>query len=561
MDTKDILKELYPLDHGSVNDSIERLIETMKTDIVKPWVDERDVMLITYGDSIIGGSEAPLRTLRRFLDARTDGLVTNVHLLPMFPFSSDDGFSVIDYDTVDPRLGTWKDVSDLARDRGLMFDAVVNHISSSSAWFRGYLDGDPAYDNHFITCDPSLDYSDIVRPRALPLYYPYQAHDGTRHIWATFSDDQVDLNYENPDVLLRILKVLGTYALKGARFIRLDAVGFMWKKIGTPSIHLRETHLLVKLMRSVVDRISPGTILITETNVPHDENVSYFGQGDDEAHMVYQFPLPPLVLHALLTGKTHHLSKWAERLDRTPLKGKTAFFNFLASHDGIGMRPVEDILPKEDRQMLADHVIANGGRISYKNNKDGTTTPYELNISYLDAVSDADDPVDVKTMKMMAAQTILLSFKGVPGIYIHSLLGSQNDIEGLMASSINRRINREKLDLQTLERELDDPGTLRHNVFNAFMKLLGIRRSVRAFSPDASQRILFPDDRVFAAERYDEVSRTRVLVLVNVTDSTFTLDFMTDGTDLIASESVTGAVTMGPYQARWIVNGPRENDR
>ncbi len=201
-----------------------------------------------------------------------------------------------------------------------MFDAVINHISQHSRWFQGYLSGQEPYTDYFVEVDPAADLSDVVRPRTLPLLTPVETADGTKHVWTTFSADQIDLNYASPDLLLEVLDVLLTYVQQGAQLIRLDAIGFMWKEIGTTCIHLPQAHSLIKLMRAALDEAAPETLLVTETNVPHAENISYFGDGYDEAQMVYNFTLPPLTLHAFLTGDAsalHALGRHAGDARRT----------------------------------------------------------------------------------------------------------------------------------------------------------------------------------------------------------------------------------------------------
>ncbi|MFP4187389.1 MAG: sugar phosphorylase [Acholeplasmataceae bacterium] len=552
MTIRRIIQQLYPDQAESVHARILSLVEANRTNEKRPWVTEKDVMLITYGDSLTKAGEVPLRTLGRFLNERTKGLIDNVHILPMFPYSSDDGFSVIDYERIDEKLGTWDDIERLSKDHGLMFDAVINHISRSSAWFQGFLQGKKAYQDYFIACDPTLDYSDVVRPRALPLFYPYETADGTKHIWATFSQDQVDLNYRNPGVLLRILAILIGYARRGARFIRFDAIGFLWKEIGTPSIHLRQTHLLIKLMRRVLDLTVPGTIIVTETNVPHQQNVSYFGNGHDEAHMVYQFPLPPLVLFSFVSGSAGKLLEWADRLKETPLTEETTYFNFLASHDGIGMRPVEDILDEAEKKQLIEHVLANEGRISYRDNGDGTRSPYELNISYFDAVASHDDTKETRIRKFIASQVILLSVIGVPGIYVHSLIGSRNDLEGMRSSNIPRRINRAKLDYEAVTEELANEHSLRHAIFTRYRELLATRRRYPAFAPNAQQSVLFLDERIFSIIRNNEKTKQRILVLVNVSNECVTLTSEFRGTDIETGAPVLKRIELYPYRYRWI---------
>jgi sucrose phosphorylase len=471
---------------------------------------EQDVFLITYGDQVTEPGRAPLRTLAEVLegnvlDASAAGGITGLHILPFFPYSSDDGFSVIDYTTVDPELGSWDDIERVGRRFRLMFDAVINHISAESQWFREFLKGNPRYADYFIVVDPGTDLSDVVRPRDKPLLTSVQtAGDRSpaeeKWVWTTFSSDQIDLNYANPDVLLDVIDVLLLYVEKGAEVIRLDAIAYAWKEVGTSSIHLEETHRLVKLIRAVLDIVAPHVILITETNVPHEENVSYFGDGGDEAQMVYQFSLPPLVLHAFHTGDARHLVRWAARLD-TP-SDSTTFFNFLASHDGVGVRPVEGILSPPEIQALVDRTRRHGGYTSYKSggkrrpNADSSKSVYELNISYFDALCDphSDETLDVQVRRFLASQAIMLSLAGVPGIYVHSLFGSRSYHAGVEESGRPRSINRERFRRAELEQALADPTSLRHRVFYPYMDLIRARASHPAFHPRGGQRVLLPHE-------------------------------------------------------------------
>ncbi len=527
------------------------------------WVDETDVVLITYGDSMTDPPRPPLEILDGFLRSRIGDIISNVHILPCYPWSSDDGFSVVDYRAINPALGGWTDIARLAERSGLMLDAVINHTSSRSNWFRGFLAGDPQYRHHFHVCDPVLDYSAVTRPRTLPLLTPVETVQGECHVWTTFSDDQIDLNYANPDVLIEILGLLLFYAGQGARFIRLDAIGFLWKEIGTSCIHLPQTHALIQVMRLVLDAAMPGVILITETNVPHAENISYFGDGTNEAHMVYQFPLPPLTLHAFQSGNAQALTDWAAALD--PATDTTAYLNFLSSHDGIGVRPVEGILGPDEVTALANRVEANGGRVSYRNLPDGSRTPYELNITFLDAVTDPEDSDAVRAKKFLAAQTVLLSLAGVPAIYIHSLLGSRNDTAGLEKTGHNRSINRTRLSLAELTADLDDPNSLRSMILEGHRVRLAVRRTRPAFRPSAAQRILTFDTRLFSLLR--EGHGDRVLALINVSDEDVSLRLETArlgfGDTVILADLLSAAeprataghvdITVPAYATAWYV--------
>lgn len=519
------------------------------------WVDQRTSYLITYGDSFSTQAEPTLATMKTFADRHLKGALSNIHILPMFPYTSDDGFSVVDYRQVDPNLGDWEQLNALSENFDLMYDCVINHISKSSDWFQGYLAGDAKYQDYFVESDPSLDYSSVTRPRALPLHTPFSKASGeTVHVWTTFSDDQIDINFHSPKVLLESIDILLMYAANGGRSIRLDAIGFIWKKLGTTCIHLEEAHEIIKLWRIILDEVMPGTLLITETNVPHKENVSYFG-GGDEAHMVYQFPLPPLTLHALMSENSETLTQWAtsltnEAMARLAKGDKTTYFNFLASHDGIGVRPTEGILTDEDRQMMCAQVERKGGRVNYKNNGDGTQSPYELNINYLSAITEPTDSIDDKAKKFIAAQSILLSFIGVPAIYYHSLLGSENDVQGMLDSGINRRINREKLDLSELESELADEDSLRSKVFKSMTHLLNLRQQYAAFSPLASQQVLNLGDGIFALQRGDGEQAIRFAV--NLTSQAQAVVLADSGFDLISEQLMPTEFELAPYQFVWL---------
>jgi len=529
---------------------------------------ERDVILITYGDQVVEPGKPALVTLAEVLETYARGAITGVHILPFFPYSSDDGFSVIDYAEVDPELGTWADIVPLGRSFRLMFDAVINHISRESSWFQAFLAGDPAFADAFIVVAPGTDLSEVVRPRALPLLTAVQTVSGEKLVWTTFSTDQIDLNFADPGVLLRIIELLLLYVEKGAELIRLDAIAYLWKTVGSSCIHLEETHRVVKLFRSVLDIVAPGVMLITETNVPHEENISYFGSGSDEAQLVYQFPLPPLVLHTLSTGNAAALTSWAAEL--SPPSDQTTFYNFLASHDGVGVRPVEGLLTSAEVQALADRVLAHGGHASYKTNTDGSESVYELNISYFDALSDPQggEPVSLQVARFMASQSIMLSLQGVPAIYAHSFFGSRNYPEGVEITGRARSINREKLQRAELEAALADPTSLRWQVWATYRHLLEERAQHPAFHPNGPQTVLTLDPAIFAVVRSAPDGSERVLCLHNVTGApvAISLEMAANGLadvaiwrDVLSEQKFSASSTgltpaLAPYQVVWLIS-------
>ncbi|MGG3561286.1 alpha-amylase family glycosyl hydrolase [Neobacillus rhizosphaerae] len=545
-----LLKTIYGVEY--TEDYKSEINKLAKKWMKKEWKEtshltEKNVYLITYGDIIKEEGQPALRTLNRFINEYAKNEITDIHLLPMFPYTSDDGFSVVDYRQIHPKLGDWADIEQMAEDYRLMFDFVANHMSKSSKWFQGYLKDDPKYKNFFIPKEDDFDASKVVRPRTSPLYHEY----GGKTAWTTFSEDQVDVNFKHFPVLLEMTDILLEYAFRGGTSIRLDAIGFMWKESGTSCIHLPQTHAIIQLWREILMELELNTLLITETNVPHNENISYFGDGQNEAHMVYQFSLPPLVLHTLTTHNASKLTKWAKTIGK--VSDKATYFNFLASHDGIGMRPTEGILTEEERSALAEKVLENGGRVSYKSNPDGTESPYELNINYMDALINKEEDVseDIIVEKMLAAHSILFSVMGVPAIYYHSLLGSGNDYEGIEASGINRRINREKFEYEDLISQLE-VSTRRQKVFSGIKKIIRTRQKETAFSPFADQDILELGEQVFSLIRQNKETDETVLFIVNTAKEKIEVKLPLEGYDLWSKEFVEGNVELAPYQFMWI---------
>lgn len=553
---KERLKFIYKTDEKAeeAREKIEKRLEKYTRDETKvKGLTQADTMLITYGDSIVQKNIPALEVLSNFLENYVKDAVSNIHLLPMYPYTSDDGFSVVDYRAINPALGDWEHIKKLAERYGLMFDAVINHISKSSDWFQKYLKCEQPYTDYFITCDPNADYSKVTRPRALPLLSAFESTEGRKYVWTTFSEDQIDLNFNSPDVLAEVLDILVMYGRMGAKFIRLDAIGFMWKELGTTCMHLPQTHELIKLMKDVLKMYAPETKIITETNVPHKDNMSYFGNGSDEADLVYQFPLPPLVMYSLLTGDASVLSKWMAELK---LPGdKVTFFNFLSSHDGIGVRPTEGILDDTEREFLVQSTLKHGGRVSYKDNGDGTKSPYELNINYQDALSGPEDSDEIRIGRFLAAETILLSMQGVPGIYIHSLLGSRNDYYGMTVSDIPRRINREQLEYDALKEQLE-ADTNRSKIFKEMLHRLNIRKQEKAFAPQATQEVLNLDKRVLAIRRFHEKSGECINVFINVSGETVSINqACLLGINLLNGDVVKDNVLLAPYEAVWVKAG------
>lgn len=533
---------LYPHDPATaaqVAEDLAALAESYRerlAEVERPAMDERTSYLITYGNSFIRSGEKPLTTLADLLRQAVGQTISDVHLLPMFPWTSDDGFAVVDHRMIDPELGDWADINELSGSYDLMFDFVANHVSASSGWFQGWLAGDPRYRDYFISPPEDFDTTHVVRPRTTPLLHDFKGPDGTTvPVWTTFGRDQVDINAATPAVLVDLTDVLLGYLAHGAVTIRLDAIGYLWKESGTTCIHHPAAHAIIKMWRAIVDSVAPGARLLTETNVPHEDNITYLGNGSDEAHMVYQFPLPPLVLHTFLSGSSRRLRSWAADLE--PLGTEATWFNFLASHDGVGMRPAETLLEPAERQALVDRTLEVGGAVSYATAADGSQSVYEMNVSYLDALAgpDGDGDPELASRRALAAHAILFSLVGVPAIYYHSLVGSKHDTEGMRESGVNRRINRKQLDADVVLSELET-SPRRSAIFAGMRQLLDTRAQHSAFSPYSPQEVLDLGDEVFALRRGTRGNGS-VLTVVNVSGKPVTVPDAR-GRDLLTGEPV-----------------------
>lgn len=479
-----------------------------------PRLTGRDAFLITYGNTLEGGEGIPpLAALRRFALERLSGVVSYIHILPFFPYSSDDGFSVMDYRAVNPALGGWPDVEALGLDFKLAFDLVINHASSQGVWFQGFLRGEPEYAGWFLTRPQGYDASRVVRPRTHPLFTTYPRADGERvNVWTTFSADQVDLDFSNPAVLAEMVDIFFEYVVRGARIIRMDAIAYLWKEDGHPCLHHPKTHAVVRLFRALVDALDLDVLLLTETNVPHEENLSYFGSGD-EAHMVYNFALPPLTLHAFTAEDASCLSAWAREL-RSPDGG--AFLNFLASHDGIGLTPARGFVDGASFQRTLDSSVGRGGLISYKSTPQGTV-PYELNASWFDAVSDPALPEELRVRAHLASHALAASLDGMPAVYIHSVLGTGNWAEGVTEKGYNRAINRKTLSPEDVEAALGNPASRASKVLGGMRALYLNRGREPALSPGEPTTVLSREGPVFALMRGEQGKR--LLCAVNVSSS------------------------------------------
>jgi sucrose phosphorylase len=512
---RDRLVDLYGSgEAGTLAPRVEAMLRAHSAEALdEPLWDEHDVWLITYPDQFQRRGEPPLVTLRRFYLDHLATSYNGMHVLPFFPSSSDAGFSITDYSAVATEFGTWEDVESLAASTRLMVDAVINHASVKGEWFNRWNAGDDQFGGFFRVADPAADLTDVVRAREHPILTPVTTSRGEEWIWTTFSSDQADLDYRNPEVLLRVLEVILDYADRGARMIRLDAVGFLWKEEGSPSIHLPQTHQIVQFLRACLDEARPGTLLLTETNVPHRENLSYLGSIVPEAHAVYQFPLPPLTLDAFTTGDATKLAAFLSRFgDKPP---QTTVVNFLGSHDGVGLRPAEDILSPADVDRLVHLAEDAGGLVSMRVDADGDATPYELNATWFDLIRGPSGGEDA-LQRHLASHAIIFAIGGIPAIYVHSLFATPSDTAAAEGPGGARAVNRAKeTDIDRLETELADSSTMARMALDGMAELASLRRSSSAFHPDAAQSISTPVPSVLEVRRRVDDGSTAT-VLINV---------------------------------------------
>ncbi len=507
---------------------------------------EQDVALITYGDSITGEGMSPLQALTSLVSRDLSDAVSSVHVLPFSPYSSDRGFSVIDYRAVDDALGTWEDMEALATHADLMFDLVLNHCSAKSEWFQQFLRDEPPGNQFIKTGDPNWDLTKVVRPRSQPLLTAFETAVGTQHVWTTFSEDQVDLDWSNPDLVAEMLSIIDLYIQKGARLLRLDAVAYIWKVPGSPSIHLAQTHEMVKMLHTLLDFRAPDVAIITETNVPDRENRSYFGNSD-EAHLIYNFTLPPLAIHGVLQGRADQLCHWMA--NTTPPPPGTTLFNFIASHDGIGVRPAEGFLSDAEISELVELAHARGGTHGTYS-RGGEDFPYELNISFPDLFGGPDDPH--MPDRIVLLHTIMLAIAGVPAIYINSLMATTNNIEEMAADGVRRTINRGRVDLTDVPDR--DGDTWQSKIYRGLVDRAALRRTHGAFHPEGTQT-LRDLDGVLAIERNApfglERGATTVTVFCNMTDEEQTVALGRPGTCLLTGVESTDVLVLAPYASAW----------
>lgn len=534
---------------SAITERIAALIQANRRTPRYQPLDQGDALLIAYADHFRSADKSPLQTLADVRETLLHDQVSGVHVLPFFPSSGDGGFAVSDYDQVDPNNGAWSDIERLANDGRLMIDVVLNHCSKSHQWFQSYLAGDTKYAEYFIQESEDFDTTNVVRPRATPLFTSFESVDGPKSIWTTFGAEQVDLNFRSPDVLVDVIAIMLNYVKQGASLLRFDATHFMWKNSGSTCVHEPQTHEIVKILRTILDAVDPSVIVINETNVPHLENMTYFGDGFDEAQYVYNFALPALVAHTLQSQDATEFNAWAATL--TPPSAQTGFFNYTSCHDGVAMRGASEILSPEQLGKLVANAIARGAQVLNRSTPTGEV-PYELCITYFDLLADPTESLQQQIDRYMISQSIVAVLQGMPGIYVGNWFGAQSLQPTGLPGAHPRDVIRERFDIDALQKDLDDASSRYAQVFERMRAIFALRRTIPALHPTSPQTVLDLGPTLIAIQRGTQTGQ-RLIAIHNVASSPQTLKIpdLAGRTDLLTGRSLTEQMTLQPFEAIW----------
>ena len=532
----------------------------MKRSKKELW-NEKDFLLITYADSIKKKNQKNLITLYNFLKKYCKEF-NYIHILPFFPFSSDDGFAVEDYKKIKIEHGSWKDLKKITKTFDIMVDLVINHCSSKNKLFENFLENKNPGKDFFINSEKKFPESKkIVRPRSSDLSKKVLVDGKICYVWCTFGHDQVDFDFRNPNVLIYFLEIIKFYLDQDIKALRLDAVAFLWKELGTRCINLPQTHNIIRLIRLIIDRYYNKTLLITETNIPSHENLTYFG-NNNEAHCIYNFSLAPLLIHAIVSGNSFYLKKWSRGMP--PAQENNSYLNFLSTHDGIGMRPVEGILPENEVQNYFNFFKKQGGLFSYRTNA-GKKSVYEVNITLLQAFKESYNGKDKFVFeRFILAHTILFSMEGIPAIYIQNYLGSKNDNSKVKKTNSFRSINRRNWNFDNLVKIFQNKSNINSKILYSLNRLMILRKKQIAFHPNATQFTLQLGDIFFGIWRQSIDRSQSIFCISNLTNkkqkiSLLDINLISTNTwfDILSNKNIKNIgdeLLFKPYQTFWITN-------
>jgi sucrose phosphorylase len=440
---------------------------------------KNQVQLITYVDRLGGGGLGDLRAL---LQGPLRGVFGGVHLLPFFHRidGADAGFDPIDHTQVDARLGDWGDVRRLTQDLDVMADVIVNHMSSESPQFLDYSahGSQSAYDGLFLTMQSvfpngakEADLLALYRPRpGLPFTSVTLANGQRQMLWTTFTPTQVDIDVQHPQGRAYLLGILQTLASSGIRMVRLDAVGYAIKKAGASSFMMPETFAFIDDFAAQARQL--GIEVLVEIHSHYQRQIEIAKQVD----WVYDFALPPLVLHAIFNGTSMPLKRW---IDLRPQNALTV----LDTHDGIGIIDIgadaqdrqarPGLVPPQELDALVERIHSNsqGASRSATGAAASNLDLYQVNCTFYDALARND-------AAYLIARAIQFFLPGVPQVYYVGLLAGENDTQLLHSSGVGRDINRQHFSLQDVQSALHKP------VVERLLQLIRLRNEHPAFGGD-----------------------------------------------------------------------------
>ena len=477
-------------------------------------ISEQTSLVISYGDNIYANNTNSIKVFQNFYKKNLSKYFNAVHFLPFYPSSSDSGFAVKDHYRIEKKIGSWSDIKKISKFNNVMADIVINHSSARGLWFKNFLKKKRPGKDYFLTVNSKFDVSKVVRPRDHKLLKKIDIFKKSDYLWRTFSPDQIDLNFKNPVVLLRFIKIMIHLVNNGVRIFRLDAIAYLWKKDGTNCINLKQTHQIVKLLRIITNLLNVQTVIITETNLPEKENLSYFGKND-EANWIYNFSLPPLLIHAFLFENSSYLTKWSKSLPNAKLGN--SYLNFIASHDGIGMRPTEGILNKRSLNSFLKRLKKNGSKFSYRKVQNKSKKVYEANITVFDALKKTDFDPNGKFFleRYIAAHAIMISFEGIPAVYFNSLFGKSNDDAKYVITGNNRDVNRYKWNYKNITKKLSDKNSKQSIFFKNLRKLLDVKKNQKAFHPNAKRLNINLGSKIFCFKRISLDKKQTIISITN----------------------------------------------
>ena len=543
-----------------LKNEIVQLIEDFnkKNRVNKINISEKTSLVISYGDNIYSSQSSSMKIFQKFFQKNLEKLFDTIHFLPFYPSSSDSGFAVKDHYQIDKKIGNWSDLKKISKSKKIMADVVINHASARGLWFKNFLKRKKPGKDYFLTVNSKFNTSKVVRPRDHKLLKKIKIFEKNDYLWRTFSPDQIDLNFKNPSVLLRFIKIIIYLINNGVTIFRLDAIAYLWKQNGTKCINLSQTHEIIKLLRVVTSLLNVQTLIITETNLPEKENLSYFGKNN-EANWVYNFSLPPLLIHAFLFENSSYLNQWSRKLPST--KHGNCYLNFIASHDGIGIRPTEGILNEKTLSSFLKRLKKNGSKFSYRKVQNKSKKVYEANITVFDALRKSDfDPKGLFFLeRYISAHAIMVSFEGIPAVYFNSLFGKSNDEAKYIITGNNRDVNRYKWNFNNITTKLRDKKSKQSIFYRNIGALLEIKRKQKAFHPNASRININLGPKIFCFKRISKDKKQSIICMTNLSSKIQTPNFKKIGSyrDLLNSNlkfREGNSLILKPFQTVWLTN-------